>query len=196
MSSLLKPHAVVMSIVLVVSLLILALGVGGIMPPSELVSSAAFSVVFVIVAASVVAAILCKGIAAAVWRGFAVFGASYFTLAVLVGDVWSAANSQLGMAAQPPRPAFVTSYLLAWAYDEMGQPPIWTSGGTRVPAVKLLRIERSPLLSNALDISDFEAFLTTGHCAFTLVIGVLGAVVGSGFYRISQTKTCEPLARG
>jgi hypothetical protein len=158
--------------------------------PNAVIASAVFSVVFMIVAGSVAAAILCQGRAAAAWRGFAVFAMSYFILAVLVGDVWSSANNQLGVAAQPPRPAFVTSYLLAWVYDEMGKPQMWTSGGSRVPAVHLLRVQRSQI-PDSLDMSEFDAFMTIGHCGFTLAIGLLGAVVGSWFVGSRRAEAGE-----
>jgi hypothetical protein len=158
--------------------------------PNAVVASAVFSIVFVVVAGSVVAAILCIGGAAAVWRGFAIFAVAYFTLAVLAGDLWSAANDQLGVAAQPPRPAFVTSYVLAWAYDAIGKPQMWTSGGTRIPAIHLLRVPRQQLPTN-IDFSEFDAFMTTGHCGFTLAFGLLGGVAGLWFYRAREPEAGE-----
>jgi len=144
--------------------------------PKAVVASASFSATFVIVAGSVMAALVCREPSRAAWRGFAFFATTYSVFAVLIGDVYSAVNSQFGIAAQPPRPALITSYLLAWAYDRIGHPEIWTSGGSRVPSLHLLRVREA--IPSGLEVSTYDAFMNIGHCLFTVWMGLVGGWIG------------------
>ncbi|MEX0641501.1 MAG: hypothetical protein WD468_02305 [Pirellulales bacterium] len=168
----------------------------GVLFPNAVVASASILIVFVVVAGSVVAAVVCRNRIGAAWRGFAVFAVAYFVFAILMEDIYATMNSQLGTAAQPPKTVFISSYFLAWAYDRLGQPEIWTGGGSRVPAIFLLRFSRSAIPDDFI-IAEFSAFMTIGQCLATVLVGLIGGWIGGWLYGREIVRPAgEPLARG
>lgn len=128
--------------------------------------------------------------------GCAVFAVSYFFFAVIVSDLWAPAARFVGMRAEPPRPQFTTTFWLAWLYDQVSNQymELWTSGGTRAPALHLMTVSASQIPKD-MDLSTLETFIRTGHCMFTWLVGAVGGLVGAWFYRLPPiTDLPQPIS--
>jgi hypothetical protein len=141
-------------------------------------ASLIFSATLVFVLSGIVAAFVCQGGSRVFWRGFAVFAGAYFALVMFHGGQWVIATLHEDPGMQPRRPCFVTSYAVAWAYDRVGGEEIRTGGGSRVPAVHLLRVEPAQI-PKYLNIEAFEEFMSNGQCVITMLIGFIGGCVAA-----------------
>ena len=161
----------------------------GLVFPNAAVASTAFATVCAVVALSAIAAIVRRDQLGAASCGFAVFAAAYFLFTVLAEDLYTAVNSQLGTSAEPPESPLITTYFLAWAYDRLGHPEMWTAGGSRVPSLFLLRFSPSfDQISASIDVTHFRQFMNIGQCLFTLSMGLIGGWIG---WRLGVGKTPE-----
>src|SRR3954454_23171408 len=88
---------------------------------SPMIASASFTIAFLCVMGGIVAACTSKEPRRIYWRAFALFAAIYFLLTVLIGDTWSIAGAVMDVGSRTPKPIFLTSYLLAWTHDLVGQ---------------------------------------------------------------------------
>jgi hypothetical protein len=142
---------------------------------------------FLVVLGGIVAARICHGRAGAYWLGFAIFSAVFFVFTLLIGDFWVVGNVLLGIESEPPRPSFVTSYLLAWAFDYFCTTGMESASGEAVSGLEHLRALQESRVPGTVDDSTFAAFVSTGHCIFTVLVGLLGGWLGSWFYRHDGT---------
>jgi hypothetical protein len=141
------------------------------------VASVAFTLSVLVVLTSIVAAITSHGTRGTYWRGFALFATAYFLLVLILGSVWTSAGTDLGTTARPPKPVFVTTYLMAWLHDSIGQPFV-TASGARISALQILCLTNDEPPSES-GIVGYSACMTAGHSLFTICCGLLGGWISS-----------------
>lgn len=159
-----------------------------------LVAGILYLLTVLLVVGSVVLATTQRGYRRAIWSGCAVFAMGYFFLAFLEPAFWQIVERIVGVRSSPVSSQVITSFWFAWLYDRVGGPEIWTGGGSRVPAIYLLYATAGQIPRD-LDISDLKAFIRTGHCITTWILGAIGAMVGSLFYGLlPATELSSPVS--
>jgi hypothetical protein len=138
-----------------------------------------------------------------IWWGCAIFGLGYLLSAVIAGNLATIAASRLQLKSEPAHVQFYTTMWFAWLYDHLGgsQTELWTSGGTRAPALRLLEAPPS-VIPKDMNLAPLNTFIQTGHCAFTWLAALFGAMLGGWLYdreRIANSSDAviaHPLDRG
>jgi len=141
----------------------------GLLYPRPFLSSLAFTITFLIVLGSIIAACTCRGLERTCWLAFSIPATVYFAFAVFLGYIWSLAG-EVGLSqVQPPRITFATSYVLGWLFDLIDP--------ERVPGMLLVRSSDIAQIPSNVDTRAFYAFMTIGHCLFTTLIGIAGVTL-------------------
>jgi len=154
------------------------------------VAEALYVMTFLAILTSFVAAAGHRGRTRAWWLGCGVFASSYFLTTVLASGFWDLASQLLFVTTEAARPQLVTSFWLAWSYDHVGAPQIWTAGGTRVPALQLLNVSPN-VIPRDLDLVAFNTFMQTGHCVITWLAGFVGGMVARHLYSYDAAEATK-----
>jgi hypothetical protein len=180
---------------IIVGCALVFLGGWAILLPSLLLANSVMCVVTATLAASVVGAIACSGRSTAFWRGFSIFGIAYLILPTLSGSAWGVVWPTLDTSEKFPPTVLSTTCALASAYDYLGMPEVWTSGGTRVPAPFLLRLAPSQVPEDLI-VAEFEEFMKVGQCLVAVLVGLVGGWMGVWLHHVDTSSIGKTYAAG
>lgn len=145
--------------------------------PGPIFANCVWYLVLLFLMATVLWAIISTGPMRSFVRGFAVFGVAFFVMGAMCDNFAAADSADFRVRTDLARPALMTTWLLAWAYDALAMPELWTRGGTRVPALHLLSVSPSQIPVDLIT-TTFVDFMRIGECLFAVAMGLVGGWAG------------------